>query len=164
MDHAGLNAANYIAGTPYLGTSTYMYPGPGGYQGDLIAWDVARQKEVWDIKDPLLPLSSGVLATGGGLVFYGTIEGDFRAVDAKTGAILWHFKTGSGIISNPMTFKGPDGRQYVVIYSGVGGWMGAVAFPDISTDDPTAGLGVVGAMKNIKKVTAAGDMVYVFGL
>jgi len=163
MDHEAITA-NYIAGTPYLGSSTNMYPGPGGYQGDLIAWDVANARKVWDIKDPLLPVYSGVLATGGGLVFYGTLEGYFRAVDAKTGAVLWQFQTGSGIVGNPMTFKGPDGRQYIAIYSGVGGWMGAVAQSDFSTDDEYAGLGVAGAMKNIKKVTAPGDMVYVFGL
>lgn len=162
MDHEAIQA-NYIAGTPYLGSSTTMYPGPGGYQGELIAWDVENAKKVWSIKDPLLPVYSGVLATGGGLVFYGTMDGWFRAVDAKSGAVLWEFKTGSGIVGNPMTFRGPDGRQYVAIYSGVGGWMGAVAQPFMSTDDEYAALGVTGAMKNIKKVTAPGDTLYVFG-
>jgi hypothetical protein len=52
-----------------------MYPGPGGYQGELIAWDVAHQKKVWSIQDPDLPVYSGVLITGGDLVFYGTMEG-----------------------------------------------------------------------------------------
>jgi lanthanide-dependent methanol dehydrogenase len=52
----------------------------------------------------------------------------------------------------------------VAIYAGVGGWMGAVAFPDVSTDDEYAGLGVVGAMKEIKKYTSAGSTLYVFGL
>jgi len=97
-------------------------------------------------------------------VFYGTMDGWFRALDAKTGAVLWQFKTGSGIIGDPITFKGPDGKQYVAVYSGVGGWMGAVAFPTMSTDDEYAGLGVVGAMKNIKKYTGPGDTLYVFGL
>jgi lanthanide-dependent methanol dehydrogenase len=63
-----------------------------------------------------------------------------------------------------MTFTGPDGTQYVAVYSGVGGWMGAVAFPDMSTDDPYAGLGVVGTMKKIKALSPPGDMLYVFGL
>jgi len=162
MDHGSIQA-NYIAGTPYLGSSTTMYPGPGGYQGEFLAWDVAHARKVWGIKDQQLPVYSGVLATGGGLVFYGTMEGDFRAVDAKTGAILWNFKTGSGIVGNPMTFKGPDGKQYVAIYSGVGGWMGAVAFSSISLSDPYAALGVTGAMKPIKKLSAPGDSLYVFG-
>lgn len=162
MDHGSIQA-NYIAGTPYLGSSTTMYPGPGGYQGEFMAWDVAHAKPVWGIKDLQLPVYSGVLATGGGLVFYGTMEGDFRAVDAKTGAVLWDFQTGSGIVGDPITFKGPDGRQYVAIYSGVGGWMGAVAFPTISISDPYAALGVTGAMKPIKKLSATGDSLYVFG-
>ncbi len=163
MDHASIQA-NYIAGTPYLGSSTTMYPGPGGYQGEFLAWDVANAKKVWGIKDADLPVYSGVLATGGGLVFYGTMEGDFRAVDAKSGAVLWNFKTGSGIVGDPITFKGPDGKQYVAIYSGVGGWMGAVAFSSLSISDPYAGLGVTGAMKPIKKLSAPGDSLYVFSL
>ena len=64
MDYEG-TAVNYIAGTPYLGASVRMYPGPGGYQGELIAWDVANAKKVWSIKEPDLPVYSGVLATGG---------------------------------------------------------------------------------------------------
>jgi PQQ-dependent dehydrogenase (methanol/ethanol family) len=163
MDRESLQG-NYIAGTPYLGSSTNMYPGPGGYQGELLAWDVAKAKKVWSVKDPLLPVYSGVLATGGDVVFYGTMEGWFRAVDAHSGAVLWEFKCGSGIVGDPITFLGPDGRQYIAIYSGVGGWMGAVAQPSISTDDEYAGLGVVGAMKNIKKLSAPGDTLYVFGL
>ena len=162
MDYEGVEA-NYIAGTPYLGADVKMYPGPGGYQGELVAWDVAGAKKVWSVKDAVLPVYSGVLATGGDVVFYGTMEGWFRALDARTGTELWQFHTASGIIGNPITFLGPDGKQYVAIYSGVGGWMGAVAFPDVSADDPYAGLGVVGAMKEIKKYTAPGDTVYVFG-
>jgi PQQ-dependent dehydrogenase (methanol/ethanol family) len=162
MDYEGIEA-NYIAGTPYLGADVKMYPGPGGYQGELVAWDVAHAKKVWGVKDPVLPVYSGVLATGGDVVFYGTLEGWFVALDARTGTELWKFHTGSGIVGNPITYRGPDGKQYVAIYSGVGGWMGAVAFPSVSADDPYAGLGVVGAMKDIKKYTAPGNMVYVFG-
>ncbi|MES2222744.1 MAG: PQQ-binding-like beta-propeller repeat protein, partial [Acidobacteriota bacterium] len=162
MDYEG-TAVNYIAGTPYLGASVRMYPGPGGYQGELIAWDVAKRKEVWGIKDPVLPVYAGVLATGGDLVFYGTMEGWFRAVDARTGKILWQVKTSSGIIGDPITFVGPDGKQYIAIYSGIGGWMGATALPSISTDDPYGALGAVGAMKPIKAYTQPGAVLYVFG-
>ena len=161
MDYEG-TAVNYIAGTPYLGASVRMYPGPGGYQGELIAWDVASAKKVWSVKDPLFPVYSGVLATGGDLVFYGTMEGWFRAVDAHTGQVLWQFKTSSGIIGDPITFLGPDGKQYVAIYSGIGGWMGASDFSSISPDDPYATLGANGAMRDIKAYTQPGDTMYVF--
>jgi PQQ-dependent dehydrogenase (methanol/ethanol family) len=163
MDYEGVDA-NYIAGTPYLGASVKMFPGPGGYQGELVAWDVANRRKAWGDKETVLPVYSGVLATGGDVVFYGTMDGWFRAVDARTGAQLWQFHTASGIVGNPMTYLGPDGKQYVAVYSGVGGWMGAVAFPSVSLDDPYAALGVVGAMKDIKKRTAPGDVVYVFGI
>ncbi|HEX4485278.1 MAG TPA: PQQ-dependent dehydrogenase, methanol/ethanol family [Terriglobales bacterium] len=162
MDYAGEDV-NYIAGTPYLGASVRMYPGPGGYQGELIAWDVANAKKVWSIKDPDFPVYSGVLATSGDLVFYGTMDGHFRAVDSRNGNVLWQVKLASGIIGNPVTFLGADGKQYVAIYAGIGGWMGAVALPSVSTDDDYAALGVVGAMKKIKQVTAPGGVLYVFG-
>jgi PQQ-dependent dehydrogenase (methanol/ethanol family) len=163
MDYEG-TAVNYIEGTPYLGASVRMYPGPGGYQGELIAWDVANARKVWSIKESVLPVYSGVLSTGGNLVFYGTMDGWFRAVDAHSGKVLWQVKTASGIVGDPITFVGPDGKQYVAIYSGIGGWMGATAFPSISTDDPYATLGAVGAMKPIKAMTAPGDLLYVFSL
>jgi alcohol dehydrogenase (cytochrome c) len=127
-----------------------------------MAWDVANAKKVWSIKDTGLPVYSGVLTTGGDLAFYGTMDGWFRAVDARSGKVLWQFKTSSGIVGNPMTFTGPDGKQYVAIYSGIGGWMGATALPDVSTDDPYAALGTVGAMKQIKSKTQPGDTLYVF--
>jgi PQQ-dependent dehydrogenase (methanol/ethanol family) len=154
---------NYIAGTPFLGASVRMYPGEG-YHGELVAWDPAGARKVWGVKDTRFPIYSGVLATAGDLVFYGTMDGWFKAVDARSGRELWAFKTGSGIVGNPITYLGPDGRQYIAIYSGVGGWMGAVAFPTISEDDPYAALGVVGAMKEIKKHTGPGNTLYVFGL
>jgi PQQ-dependent dehydrogenase (methanol/ethanol family) len=163
MDYEGTEA-NYISGTPYLGASVKMYPGAGGYQGELVAWDPVHARKVWGIKDTKFPIYSGVLATGGDVIFFGTMDGWFKAVDARSGAELWQFKTGSGIVGNPITYTGPDGKQYVAVYSGIGGWMGAVAYPDISADDPYAALGVVGAMKDIKQYTGAGSMLYVFGL
>lgn len=163
MNYEALQA-NYIAGTPYLGASVKMYPGPGGYQGELIAWDVQNAKPAWSVKDPNFPMYSGVISTAGDVVFYGTMDGWFRALDARNGNVLWQYKTASGIVGNPITYQGPDGKQYVAVYSGIGGWMGAVAFPTLSADDPTAALGVVGAMAPIKKYTSAGGILYVFGL
>jgi PQQ-dependent dehydrogenase (methanol/ethanol family) len=162
MDYEALEV-NYIAGTPYLGASVKMYQGEG-HHGELVAWNPREARPVWSVRDMKFPLYSGVLATGGDVVFFGTMDGWFKAVDARSGAELWQFKTGSGIVGNPMTYVGPDGKQYIAIYSGIGGWMGAVAFPDISADDPYAALGVVGAMKEIKNYTSPGSTLYVFGL
>ena len=74
----------------------------------------------------------GALATGGDVVFYGH-DGRLarRPVNAKTGDVLWKFKTPSGIIGNPMTYVGPDGKQYVAILSGIGGWSGIGVAADI---------------------------------
>ncbi len=154
---------NYIAGTPYLGAKVIDIRGPGGYQGELIAWDVAQQKKVWSIKETDLGLNSGVLATAGDVVFYGTMDNYFRAIDAHSGKLLWETKLGSGIVSNPMTFLGPDGKQYIAVYAGIGGALGSVAFKDISTDDPFADLGAATAEQHIKDKTGPGGAVYVFG-
>jgi PQQ-dependent dehydrogenase (methanol/ethanol family) len=162
MDYEAVEA-NYIAGTPYLGASVKMKPGPGGFRGELVAWDPIAARKVCGVHEDL-PLWSGVLATAGDVVFYGTMDGWFKAIDARSCAELWKFKTGSGIVGNPIAYQGPDGKEYIAVYSGVGGWMGAVAFPSISTDDPYAGLGVVGAIPDIKMKTAPGSMLYVFAL
>ena len=92
-----------------------MQPGPGGHLGAFIAWDAARGKKLWEIREPY-PVWSGALATAGGLVFYGTLDGWLKAADAKSGAVLWKFKVGSGVVGNPITFTGPDRRQYVAVY------------------------------------------------
>jgi len=107
---------------------------------------------------------SGTLATAGDVTFYGTMDGWFKAVNAKTGEVLWQFKTGSGIIGQPTTFLGPDGKQYVAVLSGVGGWAGAVVSGDLDARDPTAALGFANAMKDLPQHTAKGGTLYVFAL
>jgi hypothetical protein len=85
-------------------------------------------------------------------------------VDARDGTLLWQFKTGSGIIGQPTTYKGPDGHQYVAILSGVGGWSGAIVSGDLDPRDGTAALGFVNAMADLPDVTTKGGMLYVFRL
>jgi PQQ-dependent dehydrogenase (methanol/ethanol family) len=155
--------ANYIAGTPYVGAEVRMFAGPGGHRGELSAWDIIRGKEVWTIKESF-PVWGATLATAGGLVFYGNMEGWFKAVDARTGDLVWQFKTSSGIIGQPTTFQGPDGKQYVAILSGVGGWAGSIVSGDLDPRDSTAALGFVNAMRDLKKVTTKGGTLYVFAL
>lgn len=162
MDFEGVDA-NYIAGTPYVGANVRMYAGPGGHRGELMAWDPVGRRKVWSIAEKY-PVWSGVLVTAADLVFYGTMEGWFRAVDARTGALLWQFKTGSGIVGQPITYRGPDGRQYVAVLSGVGGWSGAIVAGQLDPRDATAALGFVNAMTDLPQDTTAGGMLYIFGL
>jgi PQQ-dependent dehydrogenase (methanol/ethanol family) len=155
--------ASYIAGTPYLGAEVRMFAGPGGHRGVFGAWDPVKAKMVWSIRERF-PVWSGALATAGDIVFYGTMEGWFKAVDARNGKLLWQYKTESGIVSQPITYRGPDGRQYVAVLSGVGGWAGAVVSKDLDVRDPTAGKGFVGAMRDLPQYTKKGDALYVFSL
>jgi PQQ-dependent dehydrogenase (methanol/ethanol family) len=162
MDVGALEA-NYIAGTPYVGADVKMYAGPGGHRGLFTAWDPVRRRAVWKIREDL-PVWSGALTTAGDLVFYGTMDGWFKALDAVSGKLLWQFKTGSGIIGQPISYRGPDGRQYIAILSGVGGWAGAIVSGPLDPRDPTAALGFVNAMKDLPKKTTAGGQLYVFAL
>jgi lanthanide-dependent methanol dehydrogenase len=159
----GLIEANYIAGTPYLGSEVRMKAGPGGHRGEFSAWDIVAQKERWTLNERF-PVWSGALATAGDVVFYGTMEGWFKAVHAATGDLLWQFKTASGIIGQPVTYRGPDQKQYVAVMAGVGGWAGAIVAGDLDPRDHTAALGFVGAMTDLKEVTTKGGMLYVFRL
>ena len=154
---------NYIAGTPYLGAEAKMYAGPGGNRGALTAWDPVSRTPAWEIKEDL-PLWSGALATAGDLVFYGTMDGWFKAVDATSGAELWQFKTDSGIIGQPVSYRGPDGRQYVAVLSGVGGWAGAIVVGNLDPRDATAGSGWANVVADLKNRTAPGGTLYVFAL
>jgi lanthanide-dependent methanol dehydrogenase len=104
------------------------------------------------------------VVTAGDVVFYGTMDNWFKAVDARSGTELWRFRTGSGIIGQPVTYLGPDGKQYVAILAGVGGWPGAVVAAGLDTRDSSAALGFVNAMKDLPQVTNKGGTLYVFRL
>ena len=158
-----LYPVSYIAGTPYLGAEITMYPGRGGHRGGFGAWDPVKAQMMWTIEEPF-PVASGALATAGDVVFYGTLEGWFKAVDARTGQMLWRFKTGSGIVGQPVTYRGPDGKQYVAILSGVGGAAGAVVAGDIDVGDGGAANGFANAMRDLPAHTAKGGALYVFAL
>jgi PQQ-dependent dehydrogenase (methanol/ethanol family) len=162
MDEEGTEA-NYIAGTPYVGANVRMYAGAGGHRGEFTAWDPVQARPVWKIRENL-PVWSGALATAGDVVFYGTMEGWFKALNARTGELLWQFKCGSGIIGQPVSYRGPDGKQYVAVLSGVGGWSGAIVAGDLDPRDGTGALGFVNAMKDLPQHTTKGGMLYVFAL
>jgi lanthanide-dependent methanol dehydrogenase len=152
---------SYTAGQPYVGATLSMFPAPGGNtMGNFIAWDARAGKIVWS--DPeQFSVWSGALATKGGVVFYGTLEGYLKAVDAKTGKELYKFKTPSGIIGNVMTYE-HGGRQYVAVLSGVGGWAGIGLAAGLT--DPHAGLGAVGGYAALNDYTSLGGALTVFAL
>lgn len=118
--------AMYIAGTPFMGVDLAFAPGPGGYMGELVAWDAAKGQRAWSVTEAL-PLYAGALATAGNLVFYGTLDKHFKAVDASTGKLLFDKQLECGIVGNPMTYTAPDGKQRVAVYTGVGWLAGGFA-------------------------------------
>ncbi len=152
---------SYTAGQPYVGATLSMYPPQGeSHMGNFIAWDNKTGKIVWSNKEQF-SVWSGALATAGGVVFYGTLEGYLKAVDAKTGKELYKFKTPSGIIGNVTTYE-QGGRQYIAVLSGVGGWAGIGLAAGLT--EPTEGLGAVGGYAALSNYTALGGTMTVFAL
>ena len=152
---------SYTAGQPYVGATLSMYPAPGGtHLGNFIAWDAGKGEIVWSLPEPF-SVWSGALATAGDVVFYGTLEGYLKAVDSVTGRELYRFKTPSGIIGNVMTYM-HDGKQYIAVLSGIGGWAGIGLAAGLTED--TAGLGAVGAYKALHNYTQLGGQLTVFQL
>jgi PQQ-dependent dehydrogenase (methanol/ethanol family) len=153
---------SYTAGQPYVGATLSMFPAPDshGGMGNFIAWDGAQGKIVWS-KPEQFSVWSGALVTAGGVAFYGTLEGYFKAVDQKDGKELFKFKTPSGIIGNAMTYA-QGGKQYVAILSGVGGWAGIGLAAGLT--NPTDGLGAVGGYAGLRQYTNLGGSLTVFAL
>jgi PQQ-dependent dehydrogenase (methanol/ethanol family) len=152
---------SYTAGQPYVGATLSMFPPAGETNmGNFIAWDGKTGKIVWSAPE-LFSVWSGALATAGGVVFYGTLEGYLKAVDAKTGKALYKFKTPSGIIGNVMTYQ-HGGKQYVAVLSGVGGWAGIGLAAGLT--DPHDGLGAVGGYAALSNYTALGGQLTVFAV
>ncbi|MFW6024182.1 MAG: lanthanide-dependent methanol dehydrogenase XoxF5 [Dichotomicrobium sp.] len=150
---------SYTAGQPYVGATLSMYPPEGDdHMGNFIAWDAAKGEILWS-KPERFSVWSGALATAGDVVFYGTLEGYLKAVDAETGEELYSFKTPSGIIGNVMTYE-HNGKQFVAVYSGVGGWAGIGLAAGLT--DPQAGLGAVGGYAALSEYTNLGGQLTVF--
>lgn len=156
----------YRAGQFFVGATLNMYPGPKGdrqtYEGlgQVKAYNAITGDYKWEVMERFA-VWGGTMATASGLVFYGTLDGFIKARDADTGDLLWKFKLPSGVIGHPMTFE-HDGVQYVAINYGVGGWPGVGLVFDL--EDPTAGLGAVGAFKKLANYTQMGGGLMVFSL
>jgi PQQ-dependent dehydrogenase (methanol/ethanol family) len=155
--------ANFMRGTPFVGANLRMTAAPGRSRGALIAWDVAAEKVAWTA-DEDFPVESGVLVTGADVVFYGTLEGWFKALDGRSGRLLWQFRTPSGIISQPIAFQLPDGRHCVAVLTGVGGVAGETSRDRIDIRDATAAHGYAAALPDLKPPEDPGGGVYVFAL
>jgi lanthanide-dependent methanol dehydrogenase len=153
----------YIAGTPFVGATVDMFAGPGGHRGEYLAWDPVKQEKVWSIEEKF-PVWSGTLVTAGDVAFYGTMDRWLKAVHARTGEVLWKFRGGSGFIGQPTTYEGADGRQYVAILSGVGGWSGAIAHAHIDPRVRHGALGFTGAMQDLPAYTKGGSSLMVFAI
>jgi alcohol dehydrogenase (cytochrome c) len=153
----------YIAGTPFVGATVDMYAGPGGNRGEYMAWDPVARKKVWAISENF-PVWSGTLVTAGDVAFYGTMDRWFKAIDAKSGKLLWQFKAPSGIIGQPITYMGNDGVQYVAILSGVGGWPGVVANAQVDPRVRNGALGFTGATQDLPQHTVGGGTLLVFAV
>lgn len=145
QDMSEAKSVDYKKGVFFLGKDFSASAGPGNFLGDIEAWDPIAKKAVWHIHEQL-PFNGGMLSTGGGVVFYGSLAGVFKAVDAKTGKELWSEKVGSGVGAAPMTYS-VDGKQYVAVVSGR-----TAAIP--------AFLGDVG--KKMTDATPEGGMLFVF--
>ena len=156
----------YTAGQPYVGATLSMFPAGKVTKdgtdnlGNFIAWDASTGTIKWSNPEQF-SVWSGALATAGNVVFYGTLEGYLKAVNAETGEELYRFKTPSGIIGNVTTWK-HGSKQYIGVLSGLGGWAG-IGFAAGLTGD-TDGLGAVGAYKSLSNYTSLGGVLTVFSL
>ena len=153
---------SYSAGQPYVGATLSMFPAPGshGGMGNFIAWDAVAGEIKWSLPEQF-SVWSGAMATAGDVVFYGTLEGYLKAVDAETGEELYKFKTPSGIIGYVMTYE-HGGKQYVGVLSGVGGWAGIGLAAGLTNSND--GLGAVGGYAALSDYTALGGQLTVFAI
>jgi lanthanide-dependent methanol dehydrogenase len=160
MDYQAFGV-KYKGGFPYVGAILSMYPADhGNVRGRLIAYDTVSGQNKWAVDDTW-QVYSGPLTTDGDVIFYGTLDGWFKALDEETGKELYKFKAPSGIIGNPMTYA-YKGKQYVAVLSGVGGWA-AIGLAEGLTKG-TEGLGAVGLTTSLADYTNLGGALMVFSL
>lgn len=111
------NGQWWEAGKSFYGGGTRRAPGNDGGKF-LKAIDIQTGKTAWEIPDIGGGiLASGLMATAGGLIFYGDGDGAFVSADAVNGKVLWHFNAGQSWKAGPMTYM-VDGRQYVGVAAG----------------------------------------------
>jgi PQQ-dependent dehydrogenase (methanol/ethanol family) len=155
---------DYVAGQPYVGATLSMYPPEGERNmGNFIAWDAGTGKIVKSHPEKF-SVWSGALNTAGGIACYGTLEGYLKCVDANDiNKELFKFKTPSGIIGNVFTYE-HKGKQYMGVFSGIGGWAGIGMAAGLDPEKGTEGLGAVGGYKELRDYTELGGSLTVFAL
>jgi lanthanide-dependent methanol dehydrogenase len=153
---------DYVAGQPFVGATLSMFPAPGGTNmGNFVVWDAGTGK-IAQSKDEKFSVWSGALVTAGGIACYGTLEGYLKCVDANDiNKELFKFKTPSGIIGNVFTYQ-HKGKQYIGVFSGIGGWAGIGMAAGLEKDQD--GLGAVGGYKELRDYTELGGSLTVFAL
>lgn len=137
--------AVYVEGAPFQGAASTIIPGSTANGGALIAWDPVKGKEAWSVPETL-PLLGGAMVTEGGVVFYGTLDKKFKAVNATTGKVLFQTTVECGIASNPISYQAPDGKQRIAIMSGIGWLAGGFA----GGSCPAVGTGASGVVHVFK--------------
>jgi len=165
----------YTAGAAYVNAALTMYPAGAvcpdcpnnnaakDNMGNFIAWDAGKGKIVWNIVEQW-SVWSGVLTTAGDVVFYGTLDAYAKAVDAKTGKLLWKHKAPSGIIGNFNSWS-HKGKQYVGILAGIGGWAGAVvSIEGLAAAPDDAALGAVGGYRKLLNSSRNSGVLMVYSL
>jgi PQQ-dependent dehydrogenase (methanol/ethanol family) len=153
---------DYTAGQPYVGATLSMFPPEGEKNmGNFIEWDAGSGKIVKTHAEKF-SVWSGALITAGGLACYGTLEGYLKCVDANDiNKELFRFKTPSGIIGNVFTYE-HKGKQYMGVFSGIGGWAGIGMAAGLEKDQD--GLGAVGGYKELRDYTELGGTLTIFAL
>ena len=154
--------SKYVAGQPWVGATLTMFAGPDGVMGGFAAYDPMTNKKAWYNKEKFSAWG-GSLNTASDLLFYGTLDRWFKALDAKTGKELWKFQVGSGVIGNAFTYTN-GGKQHVGVLSGIGGWAGVAM--NLGLTNPTDALGAAGGYAELTKYNAApgGGALTVFSL
>ncbi len=140
-----------------VGTAMELTIGPGGNGGRLVAWDAATGTIRWEVKERW-PILGGVLVTTSGLAVYGTLTGWLKAIDQATGLPLWQFKLPSGVVGSPIAFRGKDGREFLAVVAGIGGWI------DGAFGRGTDPFGARPALGPLSDIVAHGGVLMVFGL
>jgi PQQ-dependent dehydrogenase (methanol/ethanol family) len=153
----------FIAGTPYLGANLRLTLPPEGPRGELVAWDVAGRRRAWSVPEDF-PVAGGVLATAGGLVFYGTPDGVLKALDARTGKLLWSQRLPAGTVGQPVALRDPQGHEAIVLLSGLPGPFVVPGDHDEAPRDATAASGAAHALGDLPQRTGQGAALSVFRL